>query len=234
MNYFERLLKCFRGDNMEAISTKSYYQKQIEQYVSQRQIQYLVHFTRVENLEGILKYGIIPRQVLREENSLIKTNDNLRIDGHEDASCLSITFPNYKMFYPIRNGTRDQDWVVIGIEPSVLWEKECAFCNINAASSEIIHKDINDYKNLFALTNMFAEVDCHASRKEMNLKLNETTNPQAEILVFGNVEIKYFYGIGCRDNFTVNQLINRYGSKYSFINRSDLFCPRHDYTFWQS
>ena len=79
---------------------------QIQQICDERNIETLVHFTRVENLSSILQNGLLSRKALEilEETrgQQFLFNDRKRKDGHKDAICLSISFPNYQMFYPIR------------------------------------------------------------------------------------------------------------------------------------
>jgi hypothetical protein len=81
------------GSNREA---------QIQQICDERDIETLVHFTRVENLSSILQNGLLSRKALETSGQQFLFNDPDRIDGHKEAICLSISFPNYKMFYPIR------------------------------------------------------------------------------------------------------------------------------------
>ena len=68
-----------------------------------------------------------------------------------------VSFPNYRMFYKYRCEDTNAQWVVLGLSPKILWEKDCAFCNNNAASSSIAITDINTKKNLDSLKDMFAE-----------------------------------------------------------------------------
>lgn len=39
----------------------------IQDVINKRNIKYLVHFTRLENLDNILKNGIIPRNDMKDE-----------------------------------------------------------------------------------------------------------------------------------------------------------------------
>lgn len=71
----------------------------IQGFVVERKIKYLVHFTRIENLSSIMSYGLIPVASLSERRIDYVNNDLYRIDGFENATCLSIQFPNYKMFH---------------------------------------------------------------------------------------------------------------------------------------
>ena len=70
--------------------------------LEQKRIDTLYHFTRTENLENIFQYGIIPREVLDRRRIKSSYNDEFRYDDCLDAVCTSIEFPNYKMFYKLR------------------------------------------------------------------------------------------------------------------------------------
>jgi hypothetical protein len=100
----------------------------MQQRIKERGIQHLTHFTKLQNLDSILKGGIIPRQELERRSLEFAFSDQSRVDGETDASCFSITFPNYKMFYNLRMRDLKQKWVVVGCSPRILWEKDCAFC----------------------------------------------------------------------------------------------------------
>ncbi|WP_318388229.1 DarT ssDNA thymidine ADP-ribosyltransferase family protein [Enterobacter sp.] len=166
----------------------------IQQIVTQRDIKCLIHFTRVENLESIMANGIIPVATARHNRMPILSNDAFRWDGHPNASCLSITFPNSMMFYKCRNADRDADWVVLGIQPSVMSDKNCAFCRRNAATREISGQPLEILQTPAALEGMFEEIDGFSTRQAQGLRPNHTTDVQAEVLVFDTIEPRYIIG----------------------------------------
>ncbi|PJF38016.1 MAG: DUF4433 domain-containing protein, partial [Phototrophicales bacterium] len=141
--------------------------------------------------------GLCPKILLEDLPYDVTINDELRLDGHEDSVSLSIAFPNYKMFYRYRANTQSRGWAVIAINPSVLWECECAFCKHNAADSRIARVPLEKLKSLSSFQAMFAEdesgnalagilgVDYKQETRETNkLKSFDPTDPQAEVLVF--------------------------------------------------
>ena len=68
--------------------------------IKRRNITELCHFTRVSNYESIMKYGLCSRAYLESHDVLsAEYSDELRLDGYIDAISLSVSFPNYKMFY---------------------------------------------------------------------------------------------------------------------------------------
>src|SRR5690606_28039877 len=68
-----------------------------------RGIQHLVHFTQLANVPTIMRFGLIPREYLELELLQLalggQFSDDIRKEGMPHFNCLSITFPNYAMFY---------------------------------------------------------------------------------------------------------------------------------------
>ena len=84
--------------------------------IRRRNITELCHFTRVSNCESIMKHGLYSRAYLESSNVLsAEYSDEMRLDGHIDAISLSVSFPNYKMFYSKRNENLDVTWCVLSI-----------------------------------------------------------------------------------------------------------------------
>lgn len=137
----------------------------IQEYATERGITHLVHFTRACNLETILQLGLVPRDTLKKTD-FAHFNDQYRLDD-TNAVCLSIGFPNYKMFYGLRKNHPNVDWVVLAICPSALWMLCCAFCVANAASSEITRTPLEQRCNLAALQSMYADCD-NKTRSSLN------------------------------------------------------------------
>jgi hypothetical protein len=199
--------------------------------VESRCIKVVWHFTRIENLSSILSTGIVPRQYLEDSSTDFVYNDDYRIDGQKCASCLSISHPNYKMFYSLRRQNPEQEWVVIGCSPSILWLKECAFCHENAASGNVTPIPIGERKGIKAFQSLFNEVPGKPSRKELRLEDRYPTNPQAEVLVFDTIEPKFILGVVCQKQQRLMQLKETY-TNFQFLCRSDPFSYRLDYQYW--
>lgn len=88
----------------------------MERILRQRNINRLYHFTQAENLLNILTYGLLPRKKLEEENICSCFNDDYRYDACLGAVCMSIEFPNYKMFYKLRQDNPSADWAVLQLD----------------------------------------------------------------------------------------------------------------------
>lgn len=161
------------------------------EFTEQIRIPYLTHFTKTERLLSILEHGIYPASRLNELDPSLERNDELRLDGHLDGISLSISFPNSQMFYRYRMDNIDIRWSVLVIHPSVLWNKDCAFCKHNAADGRISCQPIDTLKRIEAFVGLFSEIDGYKTRAEQFLKTCDPTDVQAEVLVFDIIEPKY-------------------------------------------
>lgn len=192
--------------------------QKIKEFVEQQGIKQLVHFTKVENLPSIMQHGIVPFSRAEEMNIRPLTNDQLRLDGHLDGSSLSIGFPNHRMFYKYRQENQDIDWVVLGIKPSILWTKDCAFCRHNAADARIISTPLKDLRSYESLTGMFSEIEGYDSREVQKLLTFDPTDEQAEVLVFDVIEPEFFLGAAFNRNRAKMKYEHLFGDKKIILN----------------
>lgn len=169
----------------------------MEAAVKARKIKVIWHFTRQENLPNILATGLKSRAQLEVEGECVVFNDALRLDGNKNAICASVSFPNYKMFYRLRQENPDVDWVVLALRPEILWLKDCAFCVENAASASVTAIQLAARKTVGAFETMFNEVDGKPSRSKLRLSNSCPTNPQAEVLIFDHIERENIFGVAC-------------------------------------
>jgi len=216
---------------------------QIQQICNEREITTLCHFTRIENLKSILQRGLGGRRILEESEIQFLWNDCHRYDRCPEANCLSISFPNYQMFYKLRQekqkieGVNDSQWIVLLLDAKVLWELECAFCQLNAADIAVTSIPLEDRKRPEALKGMFADF-YHIKHQDLSIPKNYPTHPQAEVLVFNRIPVQYIKAI-CFGNVdaknrwlhnsteTDNEL-----SEYRFYTERHYFNARRDYARW--
>lgn len=162
--------------------------EEIQKYSQAIKIPFLLHFTRAANLPSIMEHGLYPMSRIADIGVCPVINDELRLDGHLDGLSLSVAFPNYLMFYKLRKDNPDVEWVLLGIDPSVLWLKDCAFCNHNAADARISSQPLAQLKTHEAFVGMFEAIEGEKSREEQRLKPFDPTDGQAEVLVFDVIE----------------------------------------------
>jgi len=216
--------------------TKENHAEIIEE-ISNRNIQWLVHFTFAFNVSAILKYGIIPRDFLEKKplRNIIQSvfPDDNRYDNLLSSNCISISFPNYKLFY-FKRKELGKNWSVVLIDPQILSYCPCLFFRENAA------KGISGRSAIQGLQDMFYDKRINNPPESLReyLRLPEyfTTNPQAEILV-NSVIPPQFIKAAYVKKWSVKKLIEeRYGEKsIEKIRVSDeYFKPRPDYDYWKS
>lgn len=209
----------------------------IQRLCLERRITRLVHFSRVQNLSSILEKGLLSRDVLetwpREQQP--PYNDSYRFDKQEGAVSLSISFPNYRMFYKYSMNDRS-DWVILLLDATLLWELDCAFCRENAASSRVTSVPLADRKQPEALMSMFADY-YEVRRHGLQLPDDYPTHPQAEVLVFDPIPPRYINEI----HFYSQEVYRRwfhsdagtYSGQFSFSWGKRYFDPRPDHEVWK-
>lgn len=199
--------------------------------VKNRGIEYLWHFTKVENLDSILTNGLIPREALEQQSANVAYNDQYRLDRQKGANCLSLGHPNYKMFYSLRCQNGAQQWVVLAIKPEILWIKDCAFCYENAASGNVTPIPIQQRKGLQAFQQLFSAATGKPDRASIKLPDDCPTNPQAEILAFGVIEPQYIIGAITPNKALETQFKAQYPN-FEFLYHRALYDARLDYEHW--
>lgn len=203
----------------------------------EKKINNLYHFTNIDNLETIFSYGLLSRSALQDQNIKSYFNDSYRLDQCLDAVCMSIEFPNYKMFFKLRNQCKSIKWAVLEIDSTLLVKLKCAFCWNNAANSETSRIPIEERLGKDGLLQLFDDKEGFPERRELGIPENYPTNPQAEVLVFENILPCYIKRVIVEDEYTKN-LVNTKLSKISkniptIIDQSK-FKWRMDYTFWKN
>jgi TPR repeat protein len=205
----------------------------IQEIIKNKKVKHVVHFTRLVNLKGILSHGLITRKKIIELNILSDFNDSYRFDNQENSISCSIEFPNYKMLYKLQQDIPDTEWVVIILKPSVLWEKDCAFSNTNAASKSVTSIPIEQRKGADALKTMFDDLPEAPCREKLGIPANYPTDPQAEILVLENINPQYILNIATQSEETATRLQGIY-PEFKFLYKQSIFNPRMDYNHWRS
>lgn len=209
----------------------------IKQFCEERGIVELVHFTHVDNLRTITEFGLLSREELEKRGIHYKFNDQNRLEGMLNAVCLSISFPNYKMFYKYLKQSGQHNFVVISLDVAVLWELECLFCPTNAASN--LCKPLRNHetlKGLPALKEMFAENPLskkHVSRAELKIPDHYTTDPQAEVLCLEPISPTYIRAIYHNHCPNIEDKVPPEW-RWRVMPNEEFFGRRKDYKYWQS
>ena len=184
-------------------------------------VPFLLHFTRIVNLPTIMRYGLYPVKRTTEIGVTPAINDELRLDGHQDGTSLSIAFPNYRMFWKCRHENVGVDWVVLFIHRSVLWIKDCAFCRYNAADTRICLQPLDDLKTPLAFASMFDEIEGAQPRNEQRLMPFDPTDGQAEVLVFDVIEPNLITGAAFDNVMALEANLYLLGNRQILLNKAN-------------
>ncbi|MGF1905119.1 DarT ssDNA thymidine ADP-ribosyltransferase family protein [Aliivibrio salmonicida] len=160
----------------------------IRSFCRERKITNLIHFTKVQNVRSILDIGLNSKDYNSEISKRHVINDMGRFDYRTHMISLSVSYPNDKMFYKYRQVNTEQEWAVICLSPSILWELECLFCPTNAASSSISSVNNEILSGSQALERLF-------SKQADNSRLCYPCDSQAEVLVSSHIPSRYIQSI---------------------------------------
>lgn len=179
-------------------------EQEFSRFLEEKKIKHLVHFTHVDNIKNILKFGLIPRIFLQEKfiNLALKPvfSDDQRHDGREEVNFLSVSFPNYKMFFTKRKRKPNPDeWAVILFDLNVIRKHVCEFSASNSSSldSESI-EGIEGIKKMFFNSQL---------REQLRLPDHYTTDPQAEVLESSVIPPSWIKEIHLKSENSKNKLI---------------------------
>lgn len=204
----------------------------MENILKERQIDSLLHFTRADNLPNIIEYGLLSRADLDLWEIESIYNDKVRYDKCKNAICMSIEFPNYKMFYSLRLENPGTDWVVLLLNAKILLDFDCAFCHTNAGSSEVFNIPLTQRKGKKAFMKLYEELPNGPTRNELRIGEWLPTNPQAEVLVFERIPISYIDIIYFERESVLTKYKNVIPKEISTEVDRDKVSWRHDYKYW--
>lgn len=194
-------------------------------WLASRGVQHLVHFTQLANVPTIIRFGLIPREYLELELVQLalggQFSDDIRQDGMPQFNCLSITSPNYAMFYRKRQHI-DGNWAVIEFDAAVLSRLYFVFTPTNAAAVGVTPSPgVEGAEQLFALP---------AVRNHLKLKPCEPTDPQAESLCDSVLAPDHIRGVYVDRRDAAQWLADK--GITAQINPA-YFGPRRDHEFWR-
>ncbi len=214
------------------------HEDKIKEIIMNRKIEYLVHFTRIENLSSILKIGLYSVSEQLKNNIHSIRNDEQRIDKKLDCTSCSVMFPNFKLFSSFRKyNSPKSKWVVILLDKDVLFSPDNIkyFCQKNAAGLYMgLDASSKKFCTADAFENMFYDPDLRVS-----LHINDylTTDPQAEILISDIINTKYISGICFEKQSDLDEYLKKYNdnflSNYDYDIIPGFFYDRKDSEFWR-
>ena len=202
----------------------------IEEFVVERGVKSLFHFTRLNNLTSILGNGLLTKEACLQVGINPAVNDLYRYDG-TGAISATISYPNYKMFYRLRCENPDVEWVVLKLKCSLLWRTRCAFSDTNAGDSSAYSIPIASRQGVVALHSMFDDYGA-IKRTSLNIPDHYTTNPQAEVLLLDGATVEDITGVYFQKLATFQQYKTQYPGR-PFHYDGGFFNGRSDYARWK-
>lgn len=207
---------------------------QIVDFLRERSVRNLVHFTHIDNLTSIMKQGILPRSLVAEKGIV---SDDMRLDGNEEYGCFSLTYPNYLMLYQKRKKSPGQ-YIVLMIDIEALSgikEEGILFFPGNAARSDLRGKGGHGTTAIEAMfaDNIFSRDGIRIRREEQRLESQYTTDPQAEVQIKSAVPAKYIRAIYVENDETKNKVKSLVGGADIMIEmNANMFWP--EYPLWDN
>lgn len=170
----------------------------IASIVEARQIEHILHFTRLENLPGILEDGLRTRSELVSADFKAYASDVDRLDQEEDAVSVSISSYCPRMFEAKRYRAGDKPWAILILRPSILWSHHCLFYRNGAATNATKYENGKRYGG-FALEKLFDDclfrMDAKTGfRAECGLPPSWPTFSDSEVQVMNPIHPSYIMG----------------------------------------
>ena len=211
--------------------------------VRDRGVIFLVHFTPVTNIKSILENGLLPRAELEERGIVADTPDLVRLDSCLDYTSLSVSFPNYRILYQ-KTCHSGFNFAVLLLDPKLILAKpleDISYLTENAAAKG--NGNIEEKIGLRAAKALFDDTVIisgnEVTRTQLGIPDKFTTNPQAEVFVWGRIDPTFIKSILVRNEQDKKTIQQEYTAPFSDIIKlisinSWPFKPRDDYEFWKS
>jgi len=208
-------------------------QNHIRDSIARQGIGDVLHFTQLKNLPTILQYGLMSYTECDALKEIVYASDAARFCDRSVSVTVSSFYP--KMF-EFKRKREDGPWVVLALEPRLLWELECNFYPRNLGTKEMKYcrKKPN---NGYAFDRMFE--DCapcgvqigEGYREKIGLPRHLTTHPDAEIQVMEKIPAEWITGAWVEDEsdaHDIQALLDKLpGSERDVMHRA--FEPRWCY-----
>lgn len=180
--------------------------EQFKQFIQEREIDCLIHFTPTKNLYSILEHKNLMSRAKLESLDIeqfdildyVQFTDEIRYDDKNYIN-LSISFPNTFLFSKFQARTKDDltiRWCVLKINPIYLYAQDTFFSVTNAASSAAkrqygISGDIEKLKMLYSNELRINTFNGTRPLTRQNLHSKYPTDVQAEVLVKDEISIDF-------------------------------------------
>lgn len=150
----------------------------------------LIHFTHADNLDSIMKHGILPMEELLNNHLYVKSNDSRKLRGDNmPYVSLSVTVPDIAMLELLLERNPKNKFVILEISPEVLYKE-------NRGDNKLVNRKYCN-GSAFDPSTKISEYDMGIMFRKPAMKgdakhaMNQTTCRSAEILFRGTIPTKY-------------------------------------------
>lgn len=180
----------------------------IKHDVTRRDIRRLCHFTSSANFLHVLQSGLLKdRQTLdREQNVVVNPTDEMRFDGHREAICCSVEYPNtYYLDVAVKKQILFEGWIILFLKADLLWSPGALFCQKNAAAENgaLVMGGEQGYDSMFPSS-------ARGYPRKASQLLCSPTDIQAEVLVPGPIPLNQIIGMAMRSEEQVETELIRW------------------------
>ncbi len=179
----------------------------------ERGITSIVHFTRIRGLVGVMdSRAVKARRFLPEEARLKYVYEENAPDRSRDSPWhgyvnMSVTDINFHMFERSKGWHPDDQWVILDFAPTFLGDPGVVFATTNNAYTDVIHRctGLRGFEQMFAARVPWGYYGYVSTRGER--RLNQTTNPQAEVLYPVQLALDHLRRIIAGDEETYERVV---------------------------
>ena len=158
----------------------------VSEFLENRSIRNILHFTHTLNLISILTKGLKSLESIGKAGIINETHDIGRYDEIRQGIFCSIAYPNIWMLNGKEN-INPQDYAILEIMENALFLQHFAAFPGNSARNELkthAEENLDQYVGVTGLRRMFLNKDL---RNKQNVPKNEPTDLQAEIIFFNEL-----------------------------------------------
>jgi hypothetical protein len=170
-----------------AADSKNNIDLELERFLKARAINYLYHFTSIDNLPSLMKYGFLGREEMGNNGISFISSDETRNEPVVDGICFSISKPNqYMMLNKISAG---KNIVLLRLkDPYEILSKRVFIASPGNFGKSNIKARFQNWPEEFVggegLSRIFLNADL---REKYGLTLSEPTDARAELILLDPV-----------------------------------------------
>lgn len=195
-------------------------------FIKNRNINTLYHFTHKRNLPSILKEGIIPVQNLKSMDIEFKATDPNRYDRRTTHTSFSLEFPNevyFKKNILSRIENDSNDFIILEVSSDLLLNRNCLYCKHNAASVEMKNCPDSILGSFDSLNELYSDINYKIQNKN-DRSLYETksiSRTSFRSTLIGNIANRLFKPYSEINTKLLNTIMRRFPTNY----QSEILIP---------